>query len=447
MKIKLIDHVHCQTDDIKTLSKYLKTSKTVYRKGLWGSREKITKTIPLVDEKGLFFTGFLPRIKKICSTRNIPLVLEGELEMLPNKGLPEYELVTLFPDQKGPVKNAIEIQRGYIKAPTGTGKTIITYAIIQAFMPCKALIICPSASITLQTAKKLKEEFRMNVTTITAGKANLEGDVVVGIVNSINNLKPEQYCSLFDVIIVDEKHHINLEGMYANILTKSIAPVRIGLTATPDPPDSEKGMASEGLLGPLIGKFEMKDAIEQKRIAKPTLKLVPVPINGNIKELRTWREIYDVGIVFNRMRNKIIAKQVLELNNNNKNCIVFVKTINHIDTLYNAISQEKIPCKYVAGEVSPKDREIIKNQLETKQTMCVIATAAWREGVDIPHLDAVINAAGYLSEKAVLQMAGRALRSADGKENGFIIDFLDSGKYLSEHCVRRLLIYAEMGWL
>lgn len=451
MKICQIDHVHCSTDDPETLGKYLYTTKTVYKKSLFGAREKRTVKVPLVSKNGFFLTGFLKRIMRICSTRDIPLEITGELEKLPEYGIPEYEHVTLYNDQKELVLKALQEQRGVIKAPTGTGKTVVTYAIIQALAtyknPCKALVICPSTSITSQTAKTLKERFHMNVTTITAGKADMSGDVIVGIINSIANLPPSSYCAVFDIVIIDETHHVNLEGMYEKFLSQSLAPVRIGLTATPDPSNSEKGMACEGLLGPIIGEFQMQDAIESGRIAKPRLELVPVPINGNIRKLRTWHEIYNVGIVFNRMRNKIIAKKVKQFADEGKSCIVFAKLLEHAKNLVEFIQDIGVECYYVAGNVTEKERNIIKAKLETKQINCVVATAAWREGVDVPHLDAVINAAGYLSEKAVLQMAGRCLRAAEGKEEGIIVDFIDSGKYLSEHCVRRLLTYAEKGFL
>lgn len=451
MKIQKIDHVHCRTDDPETVGKYLYTTKKIYRKSLFGAKEKRTVRVPLVDKNGLFLTGFLKRVERICSTRNIPLEIEGYLERLPEYGIPKYEHITLYDDQKELVLEALQQQRGVIKAPTGTGKTVVTYAIIQAFMsfnkPCKALIVCPSTSITTQTAKTLKEKFQMNVSTITAGKANLSGDVVVGIINSIANLDPKSHGILFDIIIIDETHHVNMEGMYEKLLAKSLAPVRIGLTATPDPANSEKGLACEGLLGPIIGEFTMRDAIELGRIAKPRLELMPVPINGNIRDLRTWHEIYNVGIVFNRMRNKIITKKVKQFTDEGKSCIVFAKLLEHAETLVNLIEEAGVACHYVAGNVTEKKRDIIKAKLDTKQIKCVVATAAWREGVDVPNLDAVINAAGYLSEKAVLQMAGRCLRAAEGKEEGVIVDFIDSGKYLSEHCVRRLLTYAEKGWL
>jgi superfamily II DNA or RNA helicase len=58
-------------------------------------------------------------------------------------------------------------------------------------------------------------------------------------------------------------------------------------------------------------------------------------------------------------------------------------------------------------------RVIIKNKLINKEVRCVIATTVWREGIDIPSLDCVINAAGGKSEIMTLQGVGRGLRKTD----------------------------------
>jgi len=77
----------------------------------------------------------------------------------------------------------------------------------------------------------------------------------------------------------------------------------------------------------------------------------------------------------------------------------------------------------------------------------VICTVVWKEGIDIPSLDCVINAAGGKSEIATLQAIGRGLTKIEGKDETEIIDFLDPYKFLAQHAIMRLQIYVKMGWL
>ena len=71
----------------------------------------------------------------------------------------------------------------------------------------------------------------------------------------------------------------------------------------------------------------------------------------------------------------------------------------------------------------------------------------WKEGVDIPSLDCVINAAGGKSEIGTLQAIGRGLTKIEGKDETEIIDFLDPYKFLAQHAIMRLQIYIKQGWL
>jgi len=72
---------------------------------------------------------------------------------------------------------------------------------------------------------------------------------------------------------------------------------------------------------------------------------------------------------------------------------------------------------------------------------------AWAEGVNIRSLDCIIIAGSGKSINALIQKIGRGLRRTDTKTKATIIDCLDNGKYIADHCVARLKVYSEKGWL
>lgn len=453
MKIKIIDQTICRTDNKELLGEFLKVKKSFWTKGEY-SKQKHEYEASLVEKDGTFLAGFLPRIIRECDRRKIPLEIEGNFERKEYNLPLSYPSITLFDDQEKLVLRALTEQRGIIQSPMGTGKTIVCYAIIHPCMPCKSLLICPSKSILTQTAKKFKEMFGMNVSILSSAKVagipqGLSGDIVIATINSVDRLSAEKFCGVFDIVLIDESHHVcNFDGMYYKFLTRCLSPIRIGVDATPDKAGTEKGMAAEGLLGPIIGKFSFQEAIDAGRIVRPRVVLLPVPINLNAKQLTTYKEIYDVGIVFNRIRNTIIADYIAARAKENLTSVVFVKFLNHLDILYNLIKERGVEVAKVKGEISDRERENIRIMLNEKKIKSVVATGqTWSEGVDVPSLNIVYNAGGYLSEKPVLQMAGRCLRVFEGKTEGIYVDMLDSGRYLSEHCVRRLLVLAELGWI
>jgi len=82
----------------------------------------------------------------------------------------------------------------------------------------------------------------------------------------------------------------------------------------------------------------------------------------------------------------------------------------------------------------------------------LVATPWFREGMDVPEIDAGLLAGGSLSEIAVLQGFGRMLRPRPDKAEVLVYDALDGRDpgvrkdYLAQHALARLRVYRERGW-
>lgn len=445
MKIEIIDPTVCKvTEGREELSQFLSINEERYfKKGRDFGKTQYQKEISLVDKEGYFLTGLIPRIKQ----RFPEVIICGEIEHLKfNKNI-DPPGITLFDDQKKQIEPALEKQRGIIKAPTGTGKTVLLYALANCFKARKVLILFPLEAIFTQTVKDFKE-WGANVSIVRGKEKDLSGKIILAMDKTFKNLPAEQYCDIFDVILIDEAHHVCSFGIYHKILTQSLAVVRIGVTASPHSPKSNKGTIGEGLLGPVISEFTIEEAVEKKRLAKPTLKLISVPKNSNIKELYTYQDIYHTAIVRNSFRNNLVCNFVKKCKDKKETAIVFTTRIKHAELLQELFIKKGLKSKIVNGNIRKEDRAIIKEQLDKKEIDCVIATAAWKEGLNVKSLNTIINAAGYKDGTPVVQMAGRCLRIIPGeKEEATIVDFLDLGKYLSEHSIQRLQTYQSLGWI
>jgi superfamily II DNA or RNA helicase len=288
----------------------------------------------------------------------------------------------------------------------------------------------------------------LNPSLVYGKEKDFSGNIVVSSIQTLSKFPAEVICDMFDVVLIDECHRVSsFTGTYYKTLTSLLAPMRIGVTATKHPKGTEAAMAMEGLIGPIIGEFTMEAAQEAEILAKPKVKLIHVPKNTNILDLRNYQDIYKTGIVNNRLRNKAIAKEILLLKQEGKTCLVYINQIEHIAKICNELDTMSVAYEIVQGDVDSREREIIKKGINDKILHCVIASTAWKEGVNIPTIDAIILAGGGKSDIAVVQTMGRGLRRAPGKTEILLVDFIDESKYLSEHLAARLNIYAVNGWL
>lgn len=422
-------------------------------------KEKVARVQSFLHRgTGEFPTGFIPRIQKELSRQDVAVEI---VNLDPPIVIHEPSLpgIILRDDQKQLLDNVAKMQRGYIKAPTGSGKTVIAGAIVS-MLPTnsKTLFLCHTIDLLNQTREEFtKFGFDVQVINPDNKVVNLasNGDVpsvVVSTVQTFSKLPKEDLVDIseiFTAIIVDECHHItSRKGTYATILNFILAPIRIGVTATDEIKTASK-MVLEGCLGPKIGEFTLKEGIEKGVLAEPLVKWVIVPVDDDLLHLTKYLDIYKACIVNNRARNRLIISQAGKEIESGKSVLILVKQVEHGDNLLwmaNLLLKDKAKCHFVWSNTGKDERGLIKNALENKDIKCVIASAVWKEGINIKSLDVVINAAGGKSEIATLQGIGRGLRTTATKNTVTIIDFLDGYRYLSHHAMLRMKVYIENKW-
>jgi len=76
--------------------------------------------------------------------------------------------------------------------------------------------------------------------------------------------------------------------------------------------------------------------------------------------------------------------------------------------------------------ISDKEREKLYNQFKTKEISTILSTSIYRQGVDFPALEIVINLGIVSSSIVTRQVPGRASRNIEGKQESYIVDFWNS---------------------
>jgi len=397
-----------------------------------------------------FYTGLIPRVKEYCERNDIDLkVNSDDWHLKPSRKKLKLPGITFRPDQLESIYAVAEKQRGLIIAPTGSGKTILALGVASMFPKARILVLCHSNSIIRQTFKKARDEYNFtDISIFGAGSKDISGRISFGTIQTMVNMDPKDYGAEFDIVIVDECHHIAPNGQYETVLSKLLSPIRIGFTAT-KPKEELRALVVEGLMGPIIGELTVQEGIDLDILAVPTIKLVPVPFNKTIADKnRSYTAIYKAAIVENRARNRLVIKNAYERVSKDMSVLIMIKEIAHGDRLMElGKSLYDMKLEFVRGAVGLVDREYIQNCLNDKSMKCVICSSVWREGIDIPSLDTVIYASGGMSDTMTLQVIGRGLRRTKTKDTVEIVDFLDTYKYLSTHTVNRIQTYVESGWL
>lgn len=481
VKIKILDSVDCEILDGFNFIKPVLSFEAVYwRRARYGKKKEVW-TKCLIRDKKYFYLGWLERVEDYCCQNQIVCVVEGEREFLEPTNEPHVKGIDFRSYQPKFIKTAIEKQRGVLVAVMAAGKTMIAIAVASCFKDSKVLFLLHEKELMYQTKEEF-DKFGYNTSQLGDGVKDISGDVVCATIQSAKNLDFDKVSDMFDIIFVDEAHiGIKEGGMIEKILRNLLAPIKLGLTATP-PKEKEKILLTEGLLGPKLEELNFQDAKKEGIVADAFVDIVDVPkqkkfnsliqiakdndkeenkkiviLNRSIKDKKkkikkinktNYQYHYQIGIIENVVRNNLIVAKTLALTKQGKSCIVFAMRHDHIHNLSDMFKFAGIEHGVVYGNTSTEERKKFKKELGEKKILVVVASVIWVAGINIPSLDAINNAGGGKDYKALLQKAGRSMRKHDGKDKAIVIDYMDTKvKYLHDHSKLRIIEYEKLGWL
>lgn len=456
--VKIIDAIYCEANKEarELIEPILRYKEAIWIRQFFRSasgkpyQRKVQKIVDKTlisgrkGSKGLFLTGLLPRVYKKIGDK---ITIENKEEKLSIKHLPKLPGIVFRNDQRRALRAVIKQNRGKIIFPTGSGKTVIAGGIVSMFLGYKINFLCHTSEIASQSRDEFIKWFgKENIFTIGGGyKDKIESvmkhpsPILIATVQSYNKSKLKELYSFWDLTIVDEVHHVNSKNsMYGSIMEKNLAPRRYGLTAT-EPSKKVQLLINEGYFGPTIAKLSVSEGIKLGIIARPQINLLAIPYNITLNaKCRTYEDFYTNCITQNKERNQLIRKSIKK----NEITLILVERTEH-----GKLFQKLLNAPFVYGGTERNQRNKVKEQLKSGKIKLAICSRVWKEGINIPSLNHIINAVGMKEEKAVLQTAGRGLRTTKNKKVIKITDCLDPYKYLAEHSVQRIGVYVKQGWL
>ncbi len=161
-------------------------------------------------------------------------------------------------------------RRGVIVKPTGTGKTEIALAVIARHR-VSALIVTPLRDLMYQWQRRLRQGLGVQAGVLGDGRREVWPITVTTYDSAWIHMK--EIGNRYRLLVYDEAHHLPAPSLHESALD-CLAPMRLGLTATPGRADGRDRMLAD-LVGPVVYEERIAE-VRGRTLAHYTIVRVPV---------------------------------------------------------------------------------------------------------------------------------------------------------------------------
>lgn len=420
--------------------------------------------------------GLLDRVCRVIRTAGATIHLEYADTAQAPKARIKMRLFDVTPRdyQNEAYLAAMLNDRGVIRAPTGSGKTLIGTKVIQA-KGMHALVIVPTIDLLYQFKDYLTAHLSpdgdddwggweigqlgdgvVDPRPVTVATARTMAKVLnvaydtyqFGEVDDADDtyLRPAElrrWVQNIGTVIVDETQILGASSVY-NIVTGIPAPNKYGMSASPWRDDGADLMI-EAATGPPIFHVTAERLVKHGWLMAPEIHVIDTSswwVSGawgsvcascgrqqlqwakqcecGCKTFRSqFQEAYKKEIVENPIRNMRLAQIVQDLD---RQTLVLVRLVSHgralAELMPNAI--------FLSGKDKGHSRQEVFEDVRAGRVKTIICTQIADMGLDIPSLSALVLAGGGKSSTRHLQRLGRVVRVEEGKPTPIVVDPDDS---------------------
>lgn len=333
--------------------------------------------------------------------------------------------------------------RGVVVLPTGAGKTHVAVMAIDAIRR-STLVVAPTLDLVRQWYDLLRATFAVPVGVVGGGDHDVQPITVTTYDSAY--LHMEHLGARFGLIVFDECHH--LPGpTYALAARLSLAPHRLGLTATPERADG-RDAELDALVGPtvyrrdigeLAGEYlaeyetvqvdvELEPAEREEHDAERALYLAFVSKNGirlgsprgfgefvmrsaqsmeGRRAMRAYRRQRELAFAAN---GKLAYVEHLLDRHRDDRALLFTQDN---ATAYRVARRFLVPV--ITHQTKVTERSEILAGFAAGRYGAVVTSKVLNEGVDVQEANVAIVLSGSGSVREHVQRLGRILRQRDGK--------------------------------
>lgn len=345
--------------------------------------------------------------------------------------------LTLRPYQRDAIANVIAARRAGVKRmvvslPTGAGKTVI-FSELARLARRPVLVIAHRRELVQQARDKVARTLGdASVVAVEQGEATAHEQAHV-VVASIRSLSEERLARVlaarrFGLVVYDECHHATAEDNRRvlgslGVFDDDWQGTLLGFTATTVRAD---GVGLNKVFDRIVYSRSISEMVEGGYLAPlrgyriaTAADLVNVTAGAGDFVVDELAEAVDI-----ESRNALVARSIQELARDRRT-LAFCVTVNHARHLARALNAIGVPTGIVYGAMKSEQREQTLRDFRAGRLSAVTNVGVLTEGFDDPGVSCVAMARPTRSDSLYAQCVGRGTRTAPGKMDCLVLDFVD----------------------
>jgi superfamily II DNA or RNA helicase len=315
---------------------------------------------------------------------------------------------------------------GTLRAPTGSGKTVVgLFLIAQRRQP--TVVVVHTKDLAFQWIDRIEKFLGIpadQVGLIGAGKKRIGQRITVALVQTLYRCT-DQIVPHTGHLVVDECHRAP-SRTFTEAVTAFDCRYMLGLSATPWRRDQLSKLIF-WYLGDVHHEVDKAQLEEKGHILKADVVVRTTAFEPYFDPVNEYSRMLS-ELTADDVRNRLIASDVAkEVRAGTGVCLVLSDRKKHCETLQGILRFKlNVDSDLLTGDLSDDARKDVLDRLNTGRVNVLIATGQLiGEGFDCPDLSTLFMATPIRFSGRVMQYLGRILRPATGKTRARVYDYVD----------------------
>jgi len=341
--------------------------------------------------------------------------------------IPKFQLR----EAQQPIYDAVE-DNSFINALVGWGKTFTALHLARK-LGQKTLVVTHTTALRDQWIEEVETLYGTSPGIIGSGKFDIDDHFIV--ISNIQSLV--KYISAVDkefgTVIVDECHHTPATT-FTSILEQLHCRYKIGLSGTMLRKDGKHVMFPD-----FFGKDVYTPPASDTLVPKVKIVNTGVALDPKLAWTdRITKLVQDIDY-----QDFIATLAKVQIKKGHSVLII----ADRVEFLENVAEKIGDTCVLVTGNTKFEERQKAKEQLLSKEKMCVAGSRQiFSEGISINILSCVILAIPMSNDSLLEQIIGRVQRLHENKLQPLVLDMNFSGYSDKKQNTDRLSFYLKKGW-